>query len=309
MPSRLLTATITALASLAALPGIAHADSLTLSTSPDPAEDRPVTVSANGLSATDSRLYVVVRNAGGTPCGATYRSDVGGDDILYGYAVQGARQAITTTTFRDPGDYLLCGWLQDGYSATSATATTSLLVSVRENAASAVLNLPVKTSAAKPLSWSANVTTELDRRLYVAARPAQHPGDSGACGQSYASKVGSFSDLAYGAGVEGTQIVADVLRPSSLDDHTLYLVCAWVQEGFDDPVAEAQTAAFVQVGTPAACARAQAADRKALAAQRRAQARLRHAHGGARKRARRHVQAATGRRAQTLAARRAACGS
>src|SRR5690606_3423343 len=99
-----------------------------------------------------------------------------------------------------------------------------------------------------------------------------------------------------------------VLPAATLEDHALYLLCAWVQEDFDDPVAEAQTAAFVQVGTPAACARATAADRRALRTQRRAQTRLRRAHRSQRTRARKAVQRARAHRAQTLAARRAACG-
>jgi hypothetical protein len=309
LPLHLLKATLAGLAIATAAPAIAHADSLSLSTSPDPAEDRPVTIYANTVSTGDSRLYVVSRNAGGAPCGATYRADAGGDDKIYGERVQGARQVITTSTFSEPGDYLLCGWVQGTPSSTIATAASSAIVTVRQNAAAVALTVPATAANDQPMSWSASVTTELARDLFVAARPARQPGDSSACGQSYNSKVGSFVDLAYGRAVQGAQSVADVLSASSLDDHTLYLVCAWVQEGTGDPIAEAQTAAYVQVGVPAACARARNANRRALKAQRRAQQQARRAHGSRLKRARRPVTVAREHLAQTQAAQQAACGA
>src|SRR5690606_2523287 len=72
MPSRLLRSAVAAVLLAAAVPAAAQAASLSLSTSPDPAEDRPVTIYANAVSGTESELIVVVRNAGGASCGATY---------------------------------------------------------------------------------------------------------------------------------------------------------------------------------------------------------------------------------------------
>ena len=217
---------------------LAEASTISLAVSADPAEDRPLTVTTSGTADASSRLYVLVRSAGGAPCATTPLADVGGTDINDGTSVAaGGYSSSRLHTPEDPQRYLLCGWItRNG----TTEARTSREIAVRPNAASAAFQAPATAVPDEPVVLAIAGATEITRRLLATVKPAGGTG----CGSSYATDTGG-SDLAY-TYVQG----AYAEQRSWTFEAGTYLLCAWVQEGAGDLAPEAVASTTISVLPP-----------------------------------------------------------
>jgi hypothetical protein len=222
-----------AVASLTCWAAAAQADTVALSVAPDRLEEVPFMVTATGAGAKDSEVFATIKPAGPLGCGATYGTDPGGADVMFAKEAEGSYSVSGTAEVDGPGTYLICAWVQQWSSDSAALAATSVMVDVRQARASLVIHGNHSVRRRHTAVFDFSGASELDRYVYAKVKRAGARG----CGSSY--RTDSGEDLAYADGVQGYFHVRESADRWDLPHRGRYLVCAWVQEGWDDLAPEA----------------------------------------------------------------------
>lgn len=229
-----------ALTVLLLFPAAAHADSIALSASPDPTEEVGWIVTATGAAAPDMRAFATVKPAGGAGCGATYNTDAGGQNVFTFQEAEGAFSVGGTATTREPGRYLVCGWVQESTNSTAATATASLEVRVRSARARLRIKGPKRIRRGRTRRFRLAGSAELSRFVFATVKRGRRCGrtrstDSGRIIPLFAMVQGRFSERA---------------APSqfAIAERGRYVICAWVNESHADLQPEARARYRFRVG-------------------------------------------------------------
>jgi hypothetical protein len=271
----------------------------------------PVTANWSSTSSSDPFVAVTVKPAGGTGCAANYGADEANSRDVLTTGGKATGSATQNATFPDPGQFILCGYLQSSSgSATPYKTTGPVTLTVRAAKASIALAVPAQVDPGQTVTVTANVTAELHREVIVGVKPA----GGRPCEPTWAQEDSESREV-IDTGAQGTQAIQQAFTASTTNG--LYLFCAYVVESGSDPSPEAVGSAQMQVG-PTPCQRAQAALARAQKAVRVAEAavtryrkqvkRLAARHSGA-ARARSRYHSAVRKRAQaraTLSVRQAA---
>lgn len=235
---------IGALTLLALVAGSAQADeTISISVGADPTEEVPVPISVTWSSASSSaRSYLTVKPAGSQGCAANYQADYATSSTLISSDPSATGTLSANRTFNDPGDFTLCGYLQDSSSDTTPRkATGPVGVTVRSAKATVAMTVPARVDPGQTFPMAIAVTAELPRRILITVKPAGGRG----CEPNYQAD----SPLSSGVlddNVQGTQNVQTNVTASTTK--ATYLLCAYVQEGSEDAVPEATSSAQYLVG-------------------------------------------------------------
>lgn len=239
--SRSLIAAITLLALLAAS---AQADeTISISLGADPTEEVPLPISVSWSSAASSVVVLVtVKPSGGQGCAANYAADDPNSSDVISDSGGATGTLSRNQTFADPGDFTLCGYLQNGSSDTTPRkATGPVVVSVRSAKATMAISVPERVDPGRTFPMTLTVTAELQRQVLVTVKPAGGRG----CEPSYAADAPLSADV-YDGLVQGTQTITKNVTASTTK--ATYLLCAYVQEGSTDTAPEATATAQYLVG-------------------------------------------------------------
>lgn len=241
-----------ALALLTAAPARAQ-DTITVKTGPDPTEEVPFTITAEWKSSSNQNVALVtIKPAGGQTCAANYRADdASSEDVLTESG--GATGSISRNRqIADPGEFIICGYLQESSSSTSARATTGPVpLSVRSAKATVALSAPARANPRQVVQLTTQATTELSRFVLITRKPAGGRG----CEPNYRADDAVSDDVA-DFSVQGAQSVERNLSAGEVEG--TYLLCAYVQEGSSDISPEATASLQYRVG-PDPCVVARAA--------------------------------------------------
>ena len=230
--------------------------------SADPVEDTPYQLTFSGNSDGSLRLYAVIKPAGGQPCGPTRDADNGGTSVITGRNINGAYSETLNFTSDEPGDYLVCAWVQTGSGATSANAANARTVTVRTPRATGAFQVPAEVQAGSEFQVAFSAQNEVERRLYVDLNAPGVP-----CGANYDANQAVLTIL-NGQNNQGgpTTYTRNVTAPKPSGQYTL---CGWVQEGSGDTTPEASFNTQFQVTYSDACLSAlRGSERAATAAAR-----------------------------------------
>lgn len=284
----------------------ASAAPIAISVSADPVEDLAFQVTLAGSGATNGEAFAKLKPAGGRPCGATYSAD-DGESFAYADSASATFTLPYNRTVGDPGDYLVCAWLQESSSSAAALAAASATVTVRQPRSSGSFAVPARVRPGATFKVAMTVQTEVSRLVFAKANAPGVP-----CGANYRADSGIdyvFYDVENQGGP--STYSANVTAPNRSG---VYALCGYVQEGSEDAAAEAAFSAPFTVARPASAAcraarrrvsRYAAAVRRHASAAQRLSTRARRAHGRAR-RTLRHRAAVQRRVARRFAHRRAA---
>lgn len=273
-------------------PAVTSAQSISLSVSPDPAEDKPFTVYAHVTGANGHYVDVTIKRAGTTSCAPNADSD-DGSIVGWWHGIDGTQTLSDVYKVSDPGRYLLCAWMQQ--SSSGAIKSTSYEFNVRSARATATISVPATIQPNVTTMYSVTGTTELPRILYVTLKRAGGAG----CGSALETDTGR---TIWDADIEGAYAVKATL---TLDEPGTYLLCAYVQESFSDldPEVVAQATTIVPGGTSQPSpGTSQPSPYQRCVAAHRAYERSRRLYNSARKKAKQ----ATSRRERSVWRRRAA---
>jgi len=241
----LLAGALTVLALGLATPALAQADSIEISTSANPTQGEPVTVTVSGSTEQARKLYVYVSSeytfCASTPYseadnyGASPLSSSSGDSISGGSFTKEYSYTPATANTK----YQLCAYIDSGSSetpnATAEESFTSLLPS-----GSIGISTSASPTQGEPVTVTVSGSTEQARKLYVyvsseytfcASTPYSEANNYGASPLSSSSgdsiSAGSFSK-------------AYTYTPSATN--TKYQLCAYIDEGSSaTPNATAET--------------------------------------------------------------------
>ena len=229
---------VVVLAGFACAPATAQAAlSITL-VGGDALEERPMTFVASGTTDATNDIWASLRLSGGVPCAPSHAADAGGNLLFFGEP--SGTQEIETV--EEPGAYVVCAYLASDFDAVPVERFT-LPVNVRPNNASIAIQAPVRGVQDMPTPVTLAGTTELGRQLFARAKPV----GSGPCGQSMAADPSSGT-FAYAEPALGTFGVPRLAGPFS--EAGRYTLCAWVQEHYNDVVAEAGATAVIDIVPP-----------------------------------------------------------
>jgi hypothetical protein len=251
-------------------------------------EDSPWVLAASGQSERALQFFANIKPAGGRGCGANAATD-DGMVVATGQTASGAWTAAVPTVelhTPNPGDYLVCAWLQEAVSE-PAVAAKSTVVHARQGSASLKILPPARSvRPGSPLTVRFQGVSELAREVYATIKPAH---GAQPCGAGFDADVGGESFLFW----EDVHGAFDFSHAGTVPDRSgRYRVCAWVAEVSSDLQPEAAAEATF---TAQSCARAKRAYR--VAQRRLARARTRRARRQRRKavsRARANVRAVCG---------------
>lgn len=204
--------------------------------SADPLEDRAVTFVGTG-DLPDKKLYAKLRPAG-APCGPAYKAETGME--LF-FADPLGTQAVKT--IGEPGAYVICAYLQDWSSDAAAASAATVALTVRANRAAIAIGVPPAANPGAGVPVTFVGSTEVGRQLYAKTKPA----GAGACGQSRAADP-STDTIA--GGLPASAAFAIPRLTGAFNSPGRYLVCAWLQEGYSDVIAEAASSAIISVVAP-----------------------------------------------------------
>lgn len=249
-----------------------------LTVATDPIEDlnfpivlgiaRPETPNA----APVQRMIVTAkRRDPGASCAAARISDPG--DVRLDVPTPGdfTRNILQGILIRDPGDYLLCGYLQNADDDAKAVLTVSNQITVRSPKGTLDLGAPSSVPTGQSFQVTAAGTEEVERSAVATLRPlAAGPPTCGATADD---------ERRYGADVIGGQVLPGsdpTTLTATVPGQTVpgqMLLCGYLGEGFDDPAPEETASRTIDVIGPTACqtgqaalAQAQASAQAALAA-------------------------------------------
>ena len=221
------------------------ADSISITVGGDPTEEVPLPITVAWTSAlTSPRVMVTVKPSGGQTCGANYAADTpNSDDVIYRDDLGSSLGYARNWTFRDPGTFILCGYLQTTSSDTTPLKTTGPInVTVRQAKATVAINVPPRVDPGQVVQLSFPVTTELGRNLYVTVKPVGGRG----CAATQSLDEPLSDQVLYDTEVQGTQTVQRNFTASQTK--ASYLLCAYIQEFGSDPSPEATASATFLVG-------------------------------------------------------------
>jgi hypothetical protein len=245
----LVTASLALLTTLA-LAAPAAAQSVALAPPADPVEDVSFLVTATGVGIKDYNVYGTIKPVGAVGCGPTYETDADGDDFMYSVDAEGAYSVADDAKVDQPGQYLLCAWLQEYASDSVAAAATSATVNVRSAQATLAITGPTHLRVGTTANFTFTGTTELGRQVVAhVKRDGGRP-----CGAS--ANVDDGDSFMSGENVQGNYSVLDAPWKYEIDDRGTYRICAWIQESWSDATAEAAATFTFTVGTPAGCSTA-----------------------------------------------------
>jgi hypothetical protein len=219
--------------SLACWAAAAQADTIALSAVPDRLEEVPFMITATGAGSADSSVFATIKPAGPLGCGATYSTDPGGSDVMFSKDAEGSYAVSGTAEVDEPGTYLICAWVQQWSSDSTAIAATSLMVDVRSARSSLVIHGRSSIRRRHTAAFDFSGAAELDR--YVMAK-VKRAGSRG-CGSSYDTDSGQ--SILWSDRVQGYFHVRKAPDRYYLQHRGRYLICAWVQESWDDLAPEA----------------------------------------------------------------------
>lgn len=225
------------------LPGTAAASTIDLRLGTPALEDRPFTVFAEGVAQNDrewntSNLTAKIKELrAGATCGPDFFSDAG-STVSLGYAVpSGSYRVPLQITVDSPGRWLLCVWF-DSVSADSHRSD-SLVIDVRGPKNRLTVTAPSVVRKGRAAVVRFRGSAELPRLLSTKLVRGRTT-----CGQAYASEIESPS-------LTAVRPVRDAIR---LDVRTLmlkqsgiYTICAYLQEGLEEPRAELVARRIVRV--------------------------------------------------------------
>jgi len=290
------------------------ADSVSVTLGGDPTEEVPLPVTVAWTSSlTDPYVYVTVKPAGGQGCAASHSADSSNSTTLISTDGPGSSPGfIRNWTAPDPGQFILCAYLQTTYSDAVALKTAGPIpVTVRQAKATISVVAPARVDAGQPFPLSLPGTAELRRYVWVTSKPAGGRG----CAATYDLDRAQSTVVISEAALQGTQTIQQNVTASQTTG--TYLLCAYVEESYGDTNAEATASTTYLVG-PDPCVSARGAlsraqssvhvQEKSVSNNRRAwqkfKARARSSHGSTR----RYYQALTRRahsRYQSAVRRRA----
>jgi hypothetical protein len=228
----------------------AAAQSVALTPPADPVEDVAFLVTATGVGIEDYNVYGTIKPVGAVGCGPTYDTDADGDNFMYGADAEGAYSVADDAKVSQPGQYLLCAWLQEYSSDSVATAATSAIINVRSARATLAITGPTHLRIGSTANFTFSGTTEVGRQVIAhVKRDGGRP-----CGAS--SNVDDGDNFVSGENVQGNYSVLDAPWKYEIDDRGTYRICAWIQEGWSDTAPEAAATYTFTVGTPARCSTA-----------------------------------------------------
>jgi hypothetical protein len=203
-------------------------------------EDSPWVLAARGRADRASYFYAKIKPAGARPCAPTASTDDGTSITTMYQGAAGAWTSRGTAEASDapnPGDYLVCAWLEVD---SAAVATRSITVHVRSSRATLALGVPAQpVPPGEPVTVNVQGTTELQRYLYVRIKPA-----GGACGAGPEADTGD--SIFYSQSVKGNFSLSKPTTPSKPGQ---YLLCGWVIENTTEPP-EATAQAMLTVQLP-----------------------------------------------------------
>ena len=246
---------IGALACFALFASTAQAeDTIGVTFGADPTEEVPVPITVAWSAASSSiRVHVTVKPAGGLGCAPNYAADdPNSRDVIYNAGGTATGSRSDNEVFSEPGAFTVCGYLQNSTNDTVLKATGPVALTVRSANAGVALAVPARVDPGQTFAVTANVTAELQRRLFVTLKPAGGRG----CEPNYAADDPISSDQIYGRTVQGTVSESENVTASQTNGN--YLLCAYIQESSSDTAPEAVSSAVFAVG-PDPCAVARAA--------------------------------------------------
>lgn len=194
-----------------------------------PEQSLPVPITLSGTATAASTLHALVRPAGTSGCGATFRTDRQANptgSIVLAAGVAEAPGAYTTTVSWTPdsaGAYLVCAWLAGGGGAGPAGAALTV-----RGPQVPVLTVGFSSTPTAETTFAIEYTVQTDQplRLLSTIRPA---GTAPACAPSQSADTAAnpgervlFPGGVPISGGPGTTSIA-VRYPAGA-----YLICAWI---------------------------------------------------------------------------------
>lgn len=227
-----------ALLLLALSPAAAHAASIDIAVSADPLEDRPITFTSSAVTDGQPGKVFARFNPGRPDCTPTYQGSTG-ENLFF----SDSPGAVDTRTFRDPGPYRICAWLQQTSSSNTAYATKVIDYDVRANNARLAIQAPATGIVGAEIPVTLTGSTDVGRALWGDEKLA----GAGPCGASSAAEPATQT-FAFNQPAISAFSVPRLAGPFSTPG--LYRLCAWVQEASNDPVAEAAASADIRIVPP-----------------------------------------------------------
>jgi hypothetical protein len=255
---RLLLAMAATLA-LVAPAGASAASTLSITTGNDPTESITTQLGVAGSTdVSNGYLDLTVKPTGGAGCGANPDAD-SGTFVLRDTVSNGPYSLSENRTFDNAGSYLLCAWLRDrsqsGYPVVTAVNST---ITVRIPKLSLSLAAPASVASGTVFQATLTGQAETQRHAYFGAVPDTARG----CPANWSAFQAADGHLSIddilitGGPTSDTQNV-------QIDGSGVYLLCAYFQRGFSDPVPEATANGAISVNPP--CVVPALADHTALA--------------------------------------------
>jgi hypothetical protein len=235
------------------------ADSISVTVGADPTEEVPLPITLSWSSSqTGAYTYVTVKPAGGQGCATSHTADdPNSTDVVDVYDSDQSTGTSKNWTFPEPGQSILCAYLQKNYSDTTPLAVAGpITVTVRQAKAAISVVAPARVDAGSTFSLSLPGNAELQRYVWLTSKPAGGRG----CAATYALDDPQSTDVISGSSLQGTQTIQKNVTADSVTG--TYLLCAYVQESYSDTNPEATASTTFLVG-PDPCGSAQAALTKA----------------------------------------------
>jgi len=207
-----------------ALPGIALADTMALSISPEATEEVTAEITYTANSAGRTFATVAVNNPG-IPCAPDPEADNGHtivEPAIYIPPNVGEFNGAGNYKFSSTGAYTVCGWLNSpdgiGDPGGPVTAAASLPLNVRLPTISLSLRFPRPVHADKPFALELVATSEVKREVVVEGVPYTKRG----CPVNYAaSNEPRIIDVEIDGGPTTTTADVNALQAGK------YMFCAW----------------------------------------------------------------------------------
>jgi hypothetical protein len=214
-----------------ALPGMAFADTMTLTMSPEATEEVTAQVSYTASSTGHTFATIAVNNPG-VPCAPNPEADNGHtivEPAIYIPPNIGEFSGAGNYKFPSTGAYTVCGWLNSpngvGDPGGPVTAAASLPLSVRLPAISLSLRFPRPVHANKRFVLELVAASEVKREVVVEGLPYTKHG----CPVNYAaSDEPHIIDTEVNGGPITTTADVNALRAGK------YIFCAWADPDEDN---------------------------------------------------------------------------
>lgn len=216
--------------------------SVAVSVAPDPVEGVPTQIGVSGTLPDSEDVYLDVKPAGATGCGANYDAD-DGTGVINSFASAGPFTQSRNYTFDSAGSYLLCGWTQT--SSTTVTAQDAKTIAVRVPHLSLAISAPPTVSADQTFQVSTTTQAEATRTLYLSALVDT---GRGCPANAAAARSTSTSDIIGGDDVTGGPTTDT--RNATLQAPGTYLLCGYLQYQDSSLPPEATAVATVKVAAP-----------------------------------------------------------